>query len=289
MSNQETTFIQRFSSDYECYYYLAKIKWTNESFVCKKCGNVTFHKGRTPYSRRCNKCKYDESATAGTMFEKLKFPIRTAFSIIYKIANSGEGCSSAELAKQFGLQQKTCWAFKQKVQQAIGKIQQKKLMGDVAVRILNIYDEESSTWFFQETRPKQRVAVAVQIKKRRVEKAMAHVIDDDKAKYLRTFFNHYLDPSAQIIMMDGYGFKVLQKEYQIEFLSLRTKRLKPLMDYFADLKYWIGKERHNCFYNNLQGYLDEYNYRLNHRNRPLRNFEAVIRAMMKEKDADANK
>lgn len=289
MSNQETTFIQRFSSDDECYYYLEKIKWTDESFVCKKCGNVTFHKGRTPYSRRCNKCKYDESATAGTMFEKLKFPIRTAFSIIYKIANSGEGCSSAELARQFGLQQKTCWAFKQKVQQAIGKIQQKKLMGDVAIRILNIYDEESSTWFFQETRPKQRVAVAVQIKKRRVEKAMAHVIDDDKAKYLRPFLNHYLDPSAQIIMMDGYGFKVLQKEYQIEFLSLRTKRLKPLMDYFADLKYWIGKERHNCSYNNLQGYLDEYNYRFNHRNRPLRNFEAVIRAMMKVKDGDAKK
>lgn len=90
-------------------------------------------------------------------------------------------------------------------------------------------------------------------------------------------------------MMDDYGFKVLQKEYQIEFLSPHTKRMKPLMDYFADLKYWIGKERHNCSYNNLQGYLDEYNYRLNHRNRPLRNFEAVIRAMMKEKDADANK
>lgn len=167
---------------------------------------------------------------------------------------------------------------------------QKKLKGDVAVRILNIYDEESSTWYFQQIRPKQRVAVAVQIKRRRVEKAIGQVINDAKAKYLRPFLNQSIDPSAHIIMMkDDYGFKVLQKEYQIEFLSPHTKRMKPLMDYFADLKYWIGKERHNCSYNNLQGYLDEYNYRLNHLNRPLRNFEAVIRAMMKEKDADANK
>ncbi len=289
MSNQESIFLQRFNSNDECIHYLANIKWPNENFACKRCDNVTFHKGRTPYSRRCSKCKYDESVTAGTMFEKLKFPLLTAFSIIFKMANSGEGCSSAELARQFDLQQKTCWAFKKKVQYVMGKIMQKKLKDDVAVRILNIYDEESSTWYFQQIRPKQRVAVAVQIKKRRVEKAIGQVINDTKAKYLRPFLNQSIDPSAHIIMMDDYGFKVLQKEYQIEFLSPHTKRMKPLMDYFADLKYWIGKERHNCSYNNLQGYLNEYNYRLNHRNRPLRNFETVIRAMMKEKDGDANK
>ncbi len=215
------------------------------------------------------------------MFEKLKFPLLTAFSIIYKIANSSEGCSSAELARQFGLQQKTCWAFKKKVQYAMGKITQKKLVGDVAIRILNIYDEESSTWYFQQTRPKQRVAVAVQIKKRRVEKAIVQVINEAKAKYLRPFLNQSIDPSAHILMLDAYGFKVLQKEYQIEFLSPRTKRMQPLMDYFAELKYWIGKERHNCSYNNLQGYLDEYSYRFNHHKRPQRNFEAVIRSMMK--------
>ena len=74
-----------FCSDDDCYKYLASLKWQEDKFVCKKCGNTTYHKGRSPYSRRCNKCKYDESVTAGTMFEKLKFPILIAFNIIAEV------------------------------------------------------------------------------------------------------------------------------------------------------------------------------------------------------------
>ena len=94
----------------------------------------------------------------------------------------------------------------------MGKIMQKKLKDDVAVRILNIYDEESSTWYFQQIRPKQRVAVAVQIKKRRVEKAIGQVIDDDKAKYLRTSYQPILRSiSTNNNDVDGYGFRGIAK------------------------------------------------------------------------------
>ncbi len=50
-------FYDRFKSDDECLKYLSEIKWPDEGYHCPRCGNKTYHKGRTPYSRRCNKCK----------------------------------------------------------------------------------------------------------------------------------------------------------------------------------------------------------------------------------------
>lgn len=109
-------FDNRFQSDDDCYAYLAAIKWNGNHYECRKCGNTTFHKGRSPYSRRCNRCKYDESVTAGTIFHRLKFPILTAFNIIHLMATSSKGITSVELSQQFGITQTTSLMFKYKVQ-----------------------------------------------------------------------------------------------------------------------------------------------------------------------------
>lgn len=39
-------FNNRFQSDDDCYAYLAAIKWNDNHYECRKCGNTTFHKGR---------------------------------------------------------------------------------------------------------------------------------------------------------------------------------------------------------------------------------------------------
>jgi hypothetical protein len=67
-------FYKYFQTDNDCLKYLSAIKWEID-YSCKKCGNTTYCKGEKPYSRRCNKCKYDESPTADTMFDKIKFSL----------------------------------------------------------------------------------------------------------------------------------------------------------------------------------------------------------------------
>ena len=80
----------------------------------------TIAKGKTPYSRRCTKCKKDESATAHTIFHNVKFPISKAFYIAYQICNDNKKISSYEFARNLSLRQMTCWKFKDKVSKAIG-------------------------------------------------------------------------------------------------------------------------------------------------------------------------
>lgn len=88
---------------------------------------------RLPYSRRCTKCKYDESPTAGTMFDKCKFSILIAFHIAFKISTKKKGMSSEELSEGYELRQKTCWEFKWKIQQAMKSSGLHPLTGKVHV------------------------------------------------------------------------------------------------------------------------------------------------------------
>lgn len=111
-------FHERFKEDSDCLAYLSELKWVS-GFVCKRCQNDSFCNGKKSYNRRCTKCRYDESPTTGTMFEKLKFSVLIAFHIAFKISTKRKGMSSLELSSEFELRQKTCWSFKSKVQQVM--------------------------------------------------------------------------------------------------------------------------------------------------------------------------
>ncbi len=125
-------FYQRFVSDDECCKYLADIKW-EKGYICKRCGHTHYCKGVKPYSRRCTKRKHDESSTAGTMFDKLKFPLFIAFHIAFKINTKKKGMSSLELSEEYDLRQNTCWEFKRKIQYAMKSSCKYPLNGQVHV------------------------------------------------------------------------------------------------------------------------------------------------------------
>lgn len=110
-----------FQSDEKCYEFLADIKWS-EGFTCRKCGNTNYCPGKTPFSRRCTKCKTEESSSAGTIFHNCKFPISKAFYIAYNVCKGKEDLSTYEYARRLSLRQMTCWNFKTKIQQALQKM-----------------------------------------------------------------------------------------------------------------------------------------------------------------------
>ena len=107
-----------FKSDEKCYEFLADLKWS-EGFICRKCGNTNHCPGKTPFSRRCTKCKTEESSTAGTIFHNCKFPVSKAFYIAYSVCKGKEEISTYEFARRLSLRQMTCWNFKTKIQNAL--------------------------------------------------------------------------------------------------------------------------------------------------------------------------
>jgi len=122
-----------FQSDEKCFEFLADLKWS-EGFICRKCGNTNHCPGKTPHSRRCTKCKTEESATTGTIFHNCKFPVSKAFYIAYNVCKGKEDLSTYEFARRLSLRQMTCWNFKTKIQHAL---QQMDSLNEVEKKSIN--------------------------------------------------------------------------------------------------------------------------------------------------------
>lgn len=109
----ETTF----STDEKCLEFLANEKW-RDGYICRKCGHTNYCKGKTPFSRRCTRCKHDESATAHTIFHRCKINLTEAFEIAYMVCKTPD-ISTYNLARKLEKRQMTCWKFKKKITECI--------------------------------------------------------------------------------------------------------------------------------------------------------------------------
>ncbi len=98
--------------------FISDIKW-EDGFVCKNCGHTNFCKGKSPSSRRCTRCKKEESATSHTIFHNIKFPVEKAFYIAYNVCILGKNLSSYKYSECLGINQMTCWKFHKRIQECL--------------------------------------------------------------------------------------------------------------------------------------------------------------------------
>lgn len=103
--------------------FVADMKWI-DGFQCRKCGHTNFCEGKTPSSRRCTRCKSEESATAHTIFHNLKFPVNKAFYIAYNVCVLGSDYSTYNYSDQLGINQMTCWKFRKRIQTCMAKLEE---------------------------------------------------------------------------------------------------------------------------------------------------------------------
>jgi hypothetical protein len=276
-------FTMHFRNDENCLKYLAEIKW-HKGYVCIRCGHDKYCNGKKPYSRRCNQCGYDESPTAGTMFNKCKFPLHIAFHMAFKISTKKKGISTLELSREFGLRQKTCWEFKKKLQQAMKSSKQYKLTGEVFVDEFLIGEKEEN----QQGRShgkKRLVVIALEKVKRGVGRAYAKVIEAASAKEFKPFFRDYINNEANVTTDEWNGYKPLKKEYPnlIQIPSSDGNNFPDIHIHIMNIKGWLRGIHHHCGKEHLQGYLDEYHFRYNRRNNMDTIFHLLIKRMVDNK------
>ncbi|MDR0429902.1 MAG: IS1595 family transposase [Tannerellaceae bacterium] len=263
-------FNRYFQSDEACYRYLASIKWSDENpYKCKKCGHIKYGKGKEPHSRRCAKCSYDESPTAGTMFDKIKFPILVAFHICFKISAKKKGMSSLELSEEFSLRQMTVWQFKWKIQQAMASSRQHKLNGLVHVDEFFVGEYEEGKTGRSTDSKKKLVIVALEIidTKDRVGRAYAQVIERASSKEFLPFFEAYISKDAHVVTDVWKGYLPLKKDYPNlkQMPSDKGKNFPQVHIHIMNIQGWLRGIHHHCSKERLQGYLDEYHFRYNRR------------------------
>jgi len=122
--------------------FISDIKW-EDGFVCKNCGNTNFCKGKSPSSRRCTRCKKEESATSHTIFHNIKFPVEKAFYIAYNVCILGKNLSSYKYSESLGINQMTCWKFHKRIQECLnnqGKANSRINIQNIIKNTINLTD-----------------------------------------------------------------------------------------------------------------------------------------------------
>jgi len=259
-------FKDRFPCKKDCYEFLAELKWA-DGYNCKRCPSDTFIKGKQPASRRCSKCGFDESTTSGTLFHKLKFGIDKAFEMLYEIATSKKGANSIWLAEHFGVNQKTAWLFRQKVQLAMKSSEQYPLENEVHVDEFEIGTPQAGEQGRSKSDKKVRIVIAFEYRDGKSGRGYAKVIEDYSAKSLAPIFATHVKNDAQVLADGWSGYSPLKENYPNlkQTLSNKGKNFKMLHIQIRNFKNWLRGVHSYCNKEYLQKYIDEYFFRFNRR------------------------
>ncbi len=104
------------------YRFLETLKW-EQGFQCRKCANTKYFEGAQKFARRCTKCGYNESITAFTIFQGIKFPLEKAFYIAYLCVVGKKEGTLESFAKQLEVGLNTVWAFRTKVMSRLKELE----------------------------------------------------------------------------------------------------------------------------------------------------------------------
>lgn len=128
-------FLQVFPDELACLKHLMAMKWTGD-FRCRRCQYNTFATGYRKYSRKCQRCGYDETVTSGTIFHNLKFPLTKAFYLVIKTVKLEKGYSLSSTSTEIDLRLATCSAFRKKVLEKLERINSRSSEGEKITKII---------------------------------------------------------------------------------------------------------------------------------------------------------
>jgi hypothetical protein len=270
-----------FETDRDCYRYLYEMKW-KDGFTCSNCGSQREAKAFDNHSKRCGSCFYEESATAKTVFHKLKFSVRKAFEIIFWISHMKKGISTLMLSEEIGLRYHTCLRFRRKVQLHMQSSRRHPLKGEVHVDETAIGGADEMAQG-RSKGDKKLTAIAVEVNEQgKMKRAYAQRISDYSSLSLQSMFFNYIDTQANIITDEWSGYKPLKKHYP----NLRQKKsnngsnFKELHIHIFNLKAWIRGTHHHFNERYIQHYFNEYYFRFNRRGSTSFNFERIMNRLL---------
>ncbi|MDT0641400.1 IS1595 family transposase [Zunongwangia sp. F363] len=256
-------FSDRFKTDEDCKEYLARIKW-NDGFECRKCGHKK-SQVRKDFSRTCNICSHQESATSNTLFHKVKFGVRKAFFIVFEMATSTKSLSASYVSVRFGVTEKTARLFMHKVREAMESSGNHPMDGTVHVDefVLGGHEKEKIGRSYKARKKKAITAVEL-TDDGKVKRMYAMRIDDFSARSLQYIFVDHISRDAKITTDKWRGYRPIAKAYDITQIESNSGlNFKALHTMIHQIKSWIRTTYSWVSDFNINRYFNEFCFRVN--------------------------
>lgn len=274
-------FSDRFKTDENCKEYLVNIKW-KEKFICVKCGHSA-SQIRKDLSRTCNKCSHTETATANTLFHKVKFGVRKAFFICFEMATTTKSLSASYMGVRYGVTEKTARLFMHKVREAMKSSGNHPIKDTVHIDEFVVGGKEEGKVGRSYDSKKKKAVCAVELTDEgKVKRMYALKIDDFSAKELGKMFKTHIDLKAPVTTDLWRGYRPISKEYNItQIESNNGMNFKALHTMIHQIKSWIRTTYSYVSDFHIDRYFNEFCYRLNRSQSKKNIFNNLMERMVK--------
>lgn len=268
-------FEAAFPDEDACWRYLVGVRWP-DGFACPRCGNreASFLKRRRLFE--CKQCRYQCSATAGTLMHRSKLPLRTWFWGVFFYATTKKSLSACELQRKLGLgSYEAAWLLHRKLQEAL-RGAAGWLRG--LVEVDEVYVGTVSPGKGGRGTGKAPVAVAVEERGRHAGRMAAEVMPSVSGDALQGFVERHVDPGSAwrpgaIVKTDGWagylGLEGLGYQHagEVEGTRERAVLVLPRVHIIAgNLKRVLnGTHAGRVSNKHMSGYVGEFEFRYNHR------------------------
>lgn len=263
-------FERRFATEESCRDYLVSLRWP-DGFRCPACKGTKAVLVRAMLFQ-CSNCRRQTSATAGTIFQGTRKPLKTWLRAMWYVTSQKNGASALGLQRVLDLKSyETAWTWLHKLRRAMVRPDRDRLDGWVEVDETMVGGEEEGV-SGRQTLKKTWVVIAAQVDGPGTGRIRMRVVKNCSAASLHPFIQDCIEPGS-VIHTDGWqGYSGLeQKGFNREIANLDTRKdaskLMPRIHRIASLlKRWLlGTHQGSVASYYLPYYLDEFTFRFNRR------------------------
>ncbi len=268
-------FQERFPDEEACWRTLRRMRWPH-GFCCPRCRHRKSYRLAVRRLEQCQRCRYQASVTAGTIFHRTRVPLRIWFLAIFFVARHKQGISALQFQRDSGVgSYQTAWTLLHKVRSALGQQTEELLRGWVEADESYVgARRERGLRGGREVGHKTIVGVAVERRRHTAGSARLTVLQGVSYKGdLGPFLFDAVDPKNAAVHTDGwYGYKPLQEagfRHQRHIQGSDPARAAEILPWshtiFSNLKAWLLGTFRGVTKKHMSLYLDEFIYRFNRR------------------------
>jgi transposase-like protein len=265
--------IAEFGTDEQCRRTLEHLRWP-KGIKCPACQSDKISRIFDRDQFDCDSCRYQFSATAGTIFHDSHLPLTKWFLATYIVVESKKGISANQLKRMLSISYKTAWYLCHRIRKAMEESNPKPLTGTIELdetyiggkrRYVGRGSLEGKTMVLGAIERGGEVRLRVEKRKKASKKV------------LHAFVKETTDPEAERLMTDeapGY-LGIADEDTSHETVNHRAEEwvrgdvhTNSVEGVWSLFKRSIIGSYHQISAKHLDAYLDEFEWRFNQRDNP---------------------
>lgn len=259
---------------------LESLRWA-DGVVCPRCESkdvvaVTANKDKEIRKGlyRCKECRRNKrsnqfTVTVGSIFEDSHIDLDIWLQAITLLCSSKKGMSAHQLHRQLGITYKTAWFMAHRIRYAMGKLFTRRMKGTIEADETYVGGRSRRVGMLGGMENKTPVVALVQ----RNGRVRSFVVPTVSASTLKSMLLENVNPSSHLMTDELPTYRKIGKNFASHDTVIHSKYeyvrgdayTNTVEGFFSLLKRGINGVYHHVSKEHLHRYLDEFNFRYNHR------------------------